>query len=47
MKKDGTENNVYFGIGVSFQFNLFPSKTEQDETVDKLKGYLEKKETNE
>jgi outer membrane beta-barrel protein len=47
MKKDGTENNVYFGIGVSFQFNLFPSRSEQDESVDMLKGYLERKETNE
>jgi hypothetical protein len=47
MKKDNTENNVYFGLGLSFQFNLFPGKSEQDETVDKLKGYLEKKENNE
>jgi outer membrane beta-barrel protein len=47
MKKDNTENNVYFGIGLSFQFNLFPQKTEQDETVDKLKGYLEEKENHE
>lgn len=47
MKKDNTENNVYFGLGLSFQFNLFPPKSEQDETVDKLKGYLEKKENNE
>jgi outer membrane beta-barrel protein len=47
MKKDNTENNVYFGIGLSFQFNLFPRKTQQDETVDKLKGYLEEKENHE
>jgi hypothetical protein len=47
MKKDNTENNVYFGVGVSFQFNLFPERSERDETVDKLKGYLEKKETDE
>jgi len=47
MKKDGTENNVYFGIGLSVQFNLFPDKSEQDETADRLKGYLEKNKTNE
>jgi outer membrane beta-barrel protein len=46
MKKDNTENNVYFGIGLSFQFNLFPQKSEQDETVDRLKGYLEEKESH-
>jgi outer membrane beta-barrel protein len=47
MKKDKTENNVYFGLGLSFQFNLLPRKTEQDETVDKLKGYLEEKDNHE
>jgi outer membrane beta-barrel protein len=47
MKKDNTENNVYFGLGVSFQFNLFPDKTEKDEAVDRLKGYLEEKEKHE
>ena len=46
MKKDNTENNVYFGLGLSFQFNLFPRKSEQDEAVDKLKGYLEEKENH-
>ena len=47
MKKDGTENNVYFGLGLSFQFNLLPEKSERDETVDRLKGYLEEKENHE
>jgi outer membrane beta-barrel protein len=47
MKKDKTENNVYFGIGLSFQFNIFPDKSPQDETVGKLKGYLEEKENHE
>lgn len=47
MKKDNTENNVYFGLGFSFQFNLLPRKSEQDETVDRLKGYLEEKENHE
>jgi outer membrane beta-barrel protein len=47
MKKDKTENNVYFGMGLSFQFNLFARKTQQDETVDKLKGYLEEKDNHE
>jgi len=46
MKKDNTENNVYFGLGLSFQFNLLPRKSEQDEAVGKLKGYLEEKENH-
>jgi outer membrane beta-barrel protein len=47
LKKDKTENNVYFGLGLSFQFNIFPDKSQQDEAVGKLKGYLEEKENNE
>jgi outer membrane beta-barrel protein len=47
LKKDKTENNVYLGVGLSFQFNIFPDKSEQDEAVNKLKGYLEEKENHE
>jgi outer membrane beta-barrel protein len=47
LKKDKTENNVYFGLGLSFQFNIFPDKSEKDEAVGKLKGYLEEKENHE
>jgi outer membrane beta-barrel protein len=46
MKKDKTENNVYFGLGLSLQFNLFARKTDKDETVGKLKGYLEEKDNH-
>lgn len=47
MKKDNTENNIYFGLGLSVQFNLQPRESERDETVDRLKGYLEEKESHE
>jgi outer membrane beta-barrel protein len=47
LKKDDTENNIYFGIGMSVQFNLLPGRGDQDETVDRLKGYLEGNEGHE
>ncbi len=47
LKKDDTENNIYFGIGMSVQFNLLPHRGDQEETVDRLKGYLEGKEGHE
>jgi outer membrane beta-barrel protein len=47
MKKDNTENNIYLGVGLSLQFDLLPRKNEQDETVEKLRGYLEDKKDNE
>jgi outer membrane beta-barrel protein len=40
-KSGDTENNVDLGMSVSYRFNLSPRKTEQDETADKLKKYLE------
>jgi outer membrane beta-barrel protein len=46
-KKEKTENNVDLGMSLSYRFNLSPRKTEQDETVDKLKQLLEEKERHE
>jgi hypothetical protein len=34
-------------VGLSLQFDLLPRKNEQDETVEKLRGYLEEKKDNE
>lgn len=41
LRKDDTENNIYFGAGVGYRFNLAPRKVEQDPTVKKLKKILE------
>jgi len=41
LKKDNTENNVYFGAALSVQFNLLPRKSRQDRTIDRLQDYLE------
>jgi outer membrane beta-barrel protein len=41
LREDDTENNIYFGAGVGYRFNLAPRKVEQDPTVKKLKKILE------
>lgn len=41
LRKDDTENNVYFGTGIGYRFNLAPRKVEEDPTVKKLKKILE------
>lgn len=43
-KEDNTENTLFFGVSIGFRFNLLPRKTEADEMVDKIKGYLDKSE---
>jgi outer membrane beta-barrel protein len=40
-RQDKTQNDVNLGVSVSWRFNLSPRRTEQDETVDKLKQVLE------
>jgi outer membrane beta-barrel protein len=40
-RKDKTQNDVNLGVSVSWRFNLSPRRSEQDETVDRLKQVLE------
>jgi outer membrane beta-barrel protein len=42
LRKDDTENNLQFGAGIGYRFNLAPRKIEEDPTVKKLKKILEK-----
>lgn len=35
-----TENNIYFGIGVGYRFNMAPRKVQDDPTMNKLKRIL-------
>ncbi len=39
-REDETENNIYFGLGVGFRFDLAPRKVKEDPTVKKLKRIL-------
>jgi outer membrane beta-barrel protein len=41
LREDDTENNLYFGAGIGYRFNLAPRKVEEDPTVKKLKNILE------
>lgn len=41
LRENDTENNIYFGAGIGFRFNLAPRKVEEDPTVKKLKKILE------
>lgn len=43
MREDDTENNLYFGVGVGYRFNMAPRKVEEDPTVNRLKKILEEK----
>ena len=43
LRKNDTENNIYFGAGIGYRFNLAPRKVEEDPTVKKLKKILEEK----
>jgi len=43
IRRDGTENNLYFGIGLGYRFNLGPRKIEEDPTMQKLKKILNEK----
>jgi outer membrane beta-barrel protein len=40
MREDDTENNIYFGIGIGYRFNLAPRKVEEDPTMKKLDKIL-------
>ncbi|MGC9324274.1 MAG: outer membrane beta-barrel domain-containing protein [Desulfomonilia bacterium] len=40
-REDKTVNDVYLGLGFSLRFNLAPRKNEEDDTVRKLRKYIE------
>ena len=40
IREDDTENNIYFGLGVGYRFNLAPRKVEEDPTMKKLNKIL-------
>lgn len=42
-RDEDTENNIYFGVGLGYRFNLAPRKVVEDPTVEKLKKILEEK----
>lgn len=42
-RDDDTENNMYFGAGVGYRFNMAPRKVVEDPTVKRLKKILEEK----
>lgn len=39
-REDDTENNIYFGLGVGFRFDLAPRKVKEDPTIKKMKRIL-------
>ncbi len=39
-RKDDNENNIYFGLGLGWRFNLAPRKVEEDPTLKKLDNIL-------
>jgi outer membrane beta-barrel protein len=39
-REEDTENNIYFGVGIGYRFNLSPRRTEEDPTVKKLNRIL-------
>jgi outer membrane beta-barrel protein len=39
-REDETENNIYFGLGVGFRFDLAPRKVKEDPTMKKMKRIL-------
>lgn len=41
MREDDTENNIYFGIGLGYRFNMSPRKAEEDPTMKKLDKILQ------
>lgn len=41
-REDATKNNVFFGLGLGFRFDLSARKTETDPTVEKLKEILDR-----
>ena len=46
LKDEKIENNIYFGVGIGYRFNLSPRKTEMDSTIEDLRKYLRDKDNN-
>ncbi|MBT8342543.1 MAG: outer membrane beta-barrel domain-containing protein [Desulfatitalea sp.] len=44
LRNDGGENNIYFGIGLGWRFNLTPRKVQEDPTLKKLDRILSEQE---
>ncbi len=42
-REDDTENNLFFGVGLGYRFNLAPRKVEEDPSMKKLKSILNDK----
>lgn len=42
-REDDTENNLFFGVGLGYRFNLAPRKAEEDPSLKKLKSILDEK----
>jgi outer membrane beta-barrel protein len=40
-RENETENNIYFGVGFGFRFDLSPRKAKEDPTMKKLKRILD------
>ena len=45
-KEEKTENNIFLGMTLGFRFNLSPRKVDTDQTIKKLKDYLNRSEAN-
>lgn len=41
LREDDTENNLFFGAGLGYRFNLAPRKVEEDPSMKKLKRILD------
>ena len=41
LREDATQNNLSFGVGLGYRFNLSPRKAEEDTVAKKLKKILE------
>lgn len=40
-REDDTENNLFFGLGLGYRFNLAPRRVEEDPSMKKLKRILD------
>lgn len=45
-REDDTINNLSFGLGLGFRFNLGSRKSENDDTIEKLNKYLNENDEN-
>jgi hypothetical protein len=45
-KEEKTENDIFLGMTLGFRFNLSPREVDRDQTIKKLKDYLNRSEAN-